>query len=443
MCSSPYPAAKRGLADPLLSYSRAMTRAREQRGIYMKPNSGFASRGFVVATCMAAAFSSIDTPAWSQSSVIITLTGQSMIRSDLRATAPLAVPRIRALLQGDVIFTNLEGTVAESGQSVQEGRGFLTPPESLDALQALGFNLLSLSNNHAFDLKDTGIENTLREVNRRNIVHAGTGHTLAEAAAPGYLRTSNVTIALVSSASGLIAPGGGASADRPGVNELRIQAGDKPNEATVDLPGAPANKPNQEDAERILQSIRDAKQHSGLVIVYQHNHVFGIKAFSTLFNEGMAERLAPNEWLKKWAHAEIDAGADLVVMHGAPLLHGVEIFHGKPIFYDLGNFIFNVPPTIPYITEPLTWESVVANVEFQGHTLRSITFRPIELNNIGDGQPDVHNPYASNEFLHTRGLPSLATGAKAKYILERLAELSMPLGTTVILNGETAEINFR
>ena len=411
-------------------------------GLESKAKRGFASRRILVGLCVATALSSFDVPAWSQSSVIITLTGQSMIRSDLRATAPSAVPRIQALLKGDVIFTNLEGTVAEAGQSVQEGRGFLTPPESLDALQTLGFNLLSLSDNHAFDLQDTGIENTLREVNHRNFVHAGTGHTLVEAAAPGYLRKSNLTIALVSSASGLIAPGGSASADRPGVNELRIQAGDTPNEASSDLPGAPANKPNPEDAARILQSIREAKQHSDLVIVYQHNHVFGNKAFSTLFNEGMAERLTPNEWLKNWSHAEVDAGADIIVMHGAPLLHGVEIFHGKPIFYDLGNFIFNLPPTITYITEPVVWESVVADLDYQDKKLRSITFRPIELNNLGDGQPDVHNPFASNEFLHTRGLPSLATGAKAKYILERLAELSMPFGTKVVLKGETAEIRF-
>jgi len=207
------------------------------------------------------------------------------------------------------------------------------------------------------------------------------------------------------------------------------------------LAGAPANKPVQEDAERILQSIRDAKQHADLVIVYQHNHVFGTKAFSTIFNEGMAERLAPNPWLVNWTHAEIDAGADIVVMHGAPLLHGVEIFHGKPIFYDLGNFIFNVPPAITYITEPTAWESVIAEVEFRSKKLWSITFRPIELNNLGDGQPDVHNPYASNEFLYTRGLPSLATGAKAKYILERLAELSAPFGTAVVLKGETAGIS--
>ena len=403
--------------------------------------SGPFLRGNAGAIWVAVGLLGINAPAWPQSSLTITLAGQSMIRSDLRATAPLAVPRIQALLNGDVIFTNLEGTVAQRGQSVQEGRGFLIPPESLDALHALGINLLALSDNHAYDLKDAGIENTLREADRRNIVHAGTGHTLAEAAAPAYLHLSNMTVALVASASGLIAPGGGATAARPGVNELRIHSGGRPNEATEDLPGAPANEPVREDAQRILQSIRAAKQHANLVIVYQHNHVFGNKAFSTIFNEGMAERLAPNEWLTTWTHAEIEAGADVVVMHGAPLLHGVEIFHGKPIFYDLGNFIYNVPPAITYITEPIAWESVVANLEFQGTKLRSITFRPIELNNIGDGQPDVHNPYASNQFLYTRGLPSLATGAKAKYILQRLAELSAPFGTAVVLKGETARID--
>ncbi len=83
----------------------------------------------------------------------VTLAGQSMLRSDMRATAPAAVPVIQGLLKGDVIFTNLEVAIAEKGQTIQEGRGFLTPPEALDALTTFGFNLLSLSGNHAFDLR--------------------------------------------------------------------------------------------------------------------------------------------------------------------------------------------------------------------------------------------------------------------------------------------------
>jgi poly-gamma-glutamate capsule biosynthesis protein CapA/YwtB (metallophosphatase superfamily) len=375
--------------------------------------------------------------------ITITLTGQSMIRSDIRATAPAAVPVIQGLLKGDVAFTNLEAAIAEKGETVQEGRGFLTPPEALDALTTFGFNLLSLSGNHAFDLKATGIKNTIQEADSRKIVHAGTGNNLAEAAAPAYLHTPKGTIALIASASGLIAPGGSATADRPGVNELRVEAGDKENEATVDLPGAPANTPNPEDSQRILQSIRDARQHADLVIVYQHNHVFGNHSFSTIFTEGLQERLAPNDWLKKWTHAEVDAGADIIVMHGAPLLHGVEIYKGRPIFYDLGNFIYNVPPTLTYIDEPINWESAVAYVQFQGKNLQSISFRPMAMNNLGQGQPDVHSEYTNNEFLDTRGLPAPVTGARAGYILQRLADASKPFGTTVEVKGDTAEIKLK
>ena len=380
------------------------------------------------------------TRAQAPTSLVITLTGQSMVRSDLRATAPKAVPVIQGLLKGDVIFTNLEAAVALPGQSVSEGRGFLTPPQTLDALKALGFNLLSLSNNHAFDMQATGILNTIREVESRGIVHAGIGKNLEDASAPAYLRTSKGTIALVSSASGLIAAGGMAGPDKAGVNELRIKAGDKDNEASTDLPGAGPNVPYAEDSERILRSIRQARQNADLVIVYQHNHVFGNHSFATIFTEGMAERLAPNDWLKKWVHAEVDAGADIVVMHGAPLLHGIEFYRGRPIFYDLGNFIYNVPPTLTYIHEPINFESAVAYVEYQGKTLTSISLRPIVMNVLGEGQPDVQDPRATNPFLFTRGLPSPAAGAQAGYILERLAELSKPFGTHVEIKGLTAEI---
>ena len=370
----------------------------------------------------------------------ITLTGQSMIRSDIRATSPAEVPIIQNLLKGDVRFTNLEAAVAEKGETVHEGRGFLTPPEALDALTSFGFNLLSLSGNHAFDLKATGIENTLREADARKIVHAGTGKNAAQAAAPGYLHTPQGTIALIASASGLIAPGARATADQPGVNELRVEAGGKENEATQDLPAGPGNTPNPEDAQRILQSIHDARQHADVVIVYQHNHVFANHSFANIFTEGMPERLAPNEWLQKWTHAEIDAGADIIVMHGAPLLHGVEIYHGRPIFYDLGNFIYNAPATLTYIDEPMAWESVIAYVQFQGKHLRSVSFRPIVLNNIGEGQPDVHNEYANNQFLDTRGLPVPAIAARATYILDRLAEASKPFGTVLDVESDTATV---
>ena len=372
-------------------------------------------------------------PAWSQSATLtITLTGQSMIRSDIRSTAPAAVPTISALLKGaDVVFTNFEGAIALPGQpnenTPRQGPGFLAPPGALDSLQTLGFNLVATSSNHSADLKVPGVQNTLKELDRVGLVHAGTGNTLDEAGATAVLKTPKGTVALISLASGLLAPGAAATATQPGVNELRVGAG---------------NVPDKEDAKRILQSIRDASQKADFVIVYQHNHVFD-KSFRTIFLEGLPDRLGPAAWLKHWVHAEVDAGADLVVMHGAPLLHGIEIYRGKPIFYDLGNFFFNVPPTMWYIQEPMTWESVIATLQFEGKKVQSIKLRPIVLNYLGEGQPEAHDPYANNQYLDTRGLPAPAQGEQATHILNRLAELSRPFGTTLDVRGDTAEIILR
>jgi poly-gamma-glutamate capsule biosynthesis protein CapA/YwtB (metallophosphatase superfamily) len=381
----------------------------------------------MAAACLVVVFTA-RTALRAQSPVLsVTLTGQSMIRSDIRAHAPDAVPTIKSLLKGDVIFTNFEATIVDEkkGQSHMNGR-FLSPPEALDALKSFGFNLVSLSNNHSWDLKVPGIQNTLEEAKRLNLAHAGTGNDIAEAVAPGYLHTPKGTVALVAMASGLIEPGGSATATRPGVNELRVEG----------------NKPNQEDAQRILGSIREAKKHADLVIVYEHNHVFD-KPFRTIMLEELPERLRPPDWLKQWTHAEVDAGADIIVMHGAPLLHGVEIYHDRPIFFDMGNFIFQAPPIDVLLDEPIVWESVVAYVDFQGKKLQSIKFRPIAQNKIGQGQADTQDEHTNNLFLQTRGLPSPAKGEQAHYILQRLADASRPFGTNVVVNGDTAEIKLK
>jgi poly-gamma-glutamate capsule biosynthesis protein CapA/YwtB (metallophosphatase superfamily) len=367
-----------------------------------------------------------------QQTMSITLTGQSMIRTDIRAHSPAAVPVIQSLLKGDVIFTNFETTIFDprKGQKRTGGR-FVSQPEAMQALKTFGFNLLSLANNHSFDLKTAGVQNVLEQSTRLNMAHAGVGKTIDEAVAPGYLKTPKGTVALIAMASGLVPDGGNATASRAGVNELHVAADKLGND-----------KPSDEDTRRILRSIGEARTKADLVIVYEHNHIFA-KPFQAIMLEELPERLGPPEWLKKWTHAEIDAGADIVVMHGAPLLHGVEIYHGHPIFFDLGNFIFQVPPPDTLLDEPILWESVVAYVEFQGRNLQSIKFRPIAQNKIGEGQPDVHEEHADNLFLQTRGLPKPATGEQAHYILERLADLSRPFGTTVVVNGDMAEIKLK
>ncbi len=44
---------------------------------------------------------------------------------------------------------------------------------------------------------------------------------------------------------------------------------------------------------------------------------------------------------KKWAKNYVDAGADLIVGHGAHMTQQIEVLSGKLVIYSLGNFIFN------------------------------------------------------------------------------------------------------
>ena len=89
----------------------------------------------LVPTCVTAALLLVF-PAAAQ--ITITVTGQSMLRSDLRETAPAAVPIMQSLLRGDVIFTNFEAAIAERGETVSEGRGFLSPARNPRCPQDLG-----------------------------------------------------------------------------------------------------------------------------------------------------------------------------------------------------------------------------------------------------------------------------------------------------------------
>jgi hypothetical protein len=64
-------------------------------------------------------------------------------------------------------------------------------------------------------------------------------------------------------------------------------------------------------------------------------------------------------------------------------------------------------------------------------------------NRIGQGQADTQDEHTNNLFLQTRGSPRPATGEQAKYILERLADLSRPFGTDIEVNGDIAEIRLK
>jgi poly-gamma-glutamate synthesis protein (capsule biosynthesis protein) len=183
------------------------------------------------------------------------------------------------------------------------------------------------------------------------------------------------------------------------------------------------------------------------MLVSQHNHHYpGVERpndFKQLLLSQLPARLAPPAWLEPWARRLVDEGADVVALHGPPLLLGLEIYKEKPIFYSLGNFIFQVPPESIHLEEPILWESVVANLNFDGRELRSIRFQPIAMNKIGKGLPNPHDQFDVNEYHLTRGFPRPAMGDQARFLLERFALLSKPFGTELDIKDGIAELKGR
>jgi poly-gamma-glutamate synthesis protein (capsule biosynthesis protein) len=279
----------------------------------------------------------------------------------------------------------------------------------------MGFNLLSLSNNHALDLGEGGLRATLEEITRRGIGHAGTGADLAAAMAPGFLQTPAGRVALIGMASGAsqLTPDTWAAAGHPGVNFLELRK-----DGTL----------NPEHTKRLLQAVRDAAREADSVIVYQHNHYWGDARGSGMppGREKRVDRFETPQWQVEWAHQLIDAGATMFVGHGDPALHAVEIYKGRPIFYGLGNFIFESGNPLD-VYGPLAYMSVVAHVEFRDGKLSGLSFQPIvlSLNDAGEAP---------------RGTPYLAEGGEAAVILGRLADISRHYGTEIRIAGNSATV---
>ncbi|WP_029723347.1 CapA family protein, partial [Sinorhizobium medicae] len=161
----------------------------------------------------------------------LAVTGQSLIKHDIRDIPAPAFREVQSLLrQADLSFTNFEGTIlgTHGGWPLKGSFFGCSDPAVLDALGAIGFQALSLSNNHAFDLGPSGVLSTLEEVEKRGFLHAGLGRNAREVSRARIATINQRRIALVAMDGG---PGPdfmyAADADenrpeRPGVNRLRL-----------------------------------------------------------------------------------------------------------------------------------------------------------------------------------------------------------------------------
>ena len=99
----------------------------------------------------------------------------------------------------EILFHNWEPDIIPAAAS--GGTYMQADPEIANELVWMGFDMVSMANNHTGDYGIGGLRSTIRAVEAAGLMHAGTGENMAEARAPGYLETPNGRVALISAAS--------------------------------------------------------------------------------------------------------------------------------------------------------------------------------------------------------------------------------------------------
>ncbi len=350
----------------------------------------------------------------------LVLTGQCLIKRDVLSDKSPGYAEVKRLVaSADDAFTNFEGSiVGEHGGAPTKTQYFsAVPPTVLDSLKDAGFNLLSLSNNHALDYGPGGVLSTVAEVERRGFVHAGGGRDLEAAARVALSSTGGKTIALIAMDCGpqpdhvYALPDSPAGAGAPGINPMRL-----------DGDGA-SLVPRETDRERILAAIGSARERADLVLVYSHSHHWS----EVMWETHPAMRRLSQTW--------VDAGADVVVGHGTPAFQGIEVYRGKPIFHGLGNFIFHSWRPQNWLDKVgiRPWQGVIATCDWSAQRkVTSIQLQPIAIGHEDDPGANLPTAFAD--------VPVLARGSYGERILENLAELSWPFGTVVDREGTRAVI---
>jgi poly-gamma-glutamate synthesis protein (capsule biosynthesis protein) len=277
-------------------------------------------------------------------------------------------------------------------------------------LADVGFDLMSLANNHAWDLGDCGVAATRAAAEANGITHAGAGSDVEAATAPGFITVGGLTIALIAATTS---------------HDERGAIHDAVNGVWTGW---------QEDWDRNVKAVRDAAGQADFVIYYQHFQID-----SDEFSE-----LSPGEstgdghiwvddveaWQTAFARAVLDAGASIYVGHGHRAFDGIEIYKGKPLLRQLGGLAYQgLNPEIGAYDEHRPWEGLIAELTIRGGAAQRIEFTPLALDEGAAYRLD----YGDVEFLSRRGLPHVATGPLADSILLRFRDLSARYGASITL----------
>jgi hypothetical protein len=205
------------------------------------------------------------------------------------------------LASADVTFGNLEGTVLDAGGTVKKCSNpkicyaFRMPEKLVENLLTAGFDVLSIANNHVGDFGVEGRESTVRVLKENNLPAAG------------LLSQPTCTFEKKGIKYGL--------------------AAFAPNSGTVNI----------RDIEAAKKIVSELAEKVDIVLVSFHGGAEGTKyQHITKKTEIFYGEDRGNVY--EFAHAVIDAGADVVFGHGPHITRAVELYKDRLIAYSLGNF---------------------------------------------------------------------------------------------------------
>lgn len=395
---------------------------------------------------------------------------------------------VKLIQDADVAAGNLETQIIDGRtfKGMRGGSSHGAEPASAEWLKEMGFDIVARPNNHANDYGYEGLVETSRHLDRAGVQYAGFGDTYWAARSARFVTTRRGRVGMVAaSENGQEAqPASGEWPGRGGLSALKVTTylmvpegswnavrtirGLFPNGTGFYARGintdtqiaavgqqfkkAPAGvtrpyysyEMNPRDFRDVIQAVREGKMRSDFITVAIHSHHFqdtrgGYRGVGIPEADHLDTNPSIADYLPVFAKAAIDNGADVFEGTGVHVLRGIEIYRNRPIYYGLGEFIRQRDigglagrgdPTrdacdgCPF---PAKYESVVAVNEFSGDRLVEVRLYPVELR-------------YDSERMARRGIPETAPPATARRILERLKELSEPLGTTVTIEGNVGYI---
>jgi len=199
----------------------------------------------------------------------------------------------------DFSITNLESPVTDdsTGAIIKAGPILKSSKKSLNVLKSVGFDLVTLANNHILDYGKQGLVSTLDKCQEIGLNSVGAGVSIEIAKKPFVVDLQGKSIAIINVAE----------------NEF----------STI---GATPYGANPLDFIENSYDIKEYKNNCDFVIVIVHG--------------GREHYELPSPNFKKTLRFFADCGADAVLAHHTHCVSGYEIYKDTPIFYGLGNFHF-------------------------------------------------------------------------------------------------------